>query len=74
MKKAEYVQKMMNILQDGSKFKEPGDSASHDNTIRNEKSLQSLLQSLTQNGEISQEVYQRIRPTGSVRPRMYGLP
>ena len=74
MNKADYVRKMNDILEDTNKFKMVGDVASHDHTLRNERSLQQLLRRLKDDCEISHDVYDRIRPTGSTRPRMYGLP
>ena len=72
--KADYVEKMMHILDDTTKFSRLGPCESHDNTARKETSLQTFLRKLNKDGEISDEVYQQIRPTGSVRPRMYGVP
>ena len=49
------------------------ETAAHDGTARIERSLQEALRKLRNAGEISDEVYQDIRPTGSVRPRLYGV-
>ena len=73
MDKNDYIEKMLNILSDTTKFKKLGDCGSHDGTARIERSLQEALRKLRNAGEISDEVYQDIRPTGSVRPRLYGV-
>ena len=74
MKRTDYTKKMLSILQDASKFKLLGDCATEDHTLRAERSLQNLLRDLTKTGEVSEATYQKIRPTGSSRPRMYGVP
>ena len=74
MNKADYVSKMMEILGDKTKFECLGGCDVHDRTGQNERSLQTYLLRQRKAGEISSEVYDRVRPTGSVRPRMYGLP
>ena len=74
MNKADYISKMMEILGDKTKFECLGGCDVHDRTGQNERSLQTYLLRKRKEGEISSEVYDRVRPTGSVRPRMYGLP
>ena len=74
LNKADYVSKMMAILGDKSKFKCLGSCDEHDRTGENERALQAFLLRQRNSGKISKDVYERIRPTGSVRPRMYGLP
>ena len=74
MKKEDYIDKMMDILQDPKKLKWHGDCATHDWTVKVEIYMQALLQKLNKTGEIPDYVYERIRPTGSTRPRLYGLP
>ena len=74
MDRAEYVAKMMDILNDSTKFELLGSCDEHDNTARNERALQAFLLGKVKQKRISVEVYNRIRPTGSIRPRMYGLP
>ena len=72
--KKDYIEKMLDILNDTSKFKRLGPRAQFDGTARTERSLQNMLRELNKKGEIPDEVYQDIRPTGSTRPRMYGVP
>ena len=74
MEKTDYIAKTTAILQDRTKFKILGDCKSNDNTVKLEKSMQNLLRRLHQAGELPESVYERIRPSGSVRPRMYGVP
>ena len=74
MNEADYVAKMMEILNDSSKFECLGSCDECDNTGQNERALQAFLYRLCKDGKIDEEVYAWIRPTGSVRPRMYGLP
>ena len=69
-----YVEKMMDILNDQSKFIRLGPCERYDRTAKIEESLQAYLKKLCQNKEITQEVWDAIRPVGSARPRMYGLP
>ena len=72
--KSEYIGKMMMILKDKSKFECLGSCEENDHTGLNERALQAFLLRQHKAGLISNGVYDRIRPTGSVRPRMYGLP
>ena len=72
--KQDYVAKMMSILNDSTKFERIGGCAEHDNTGKRERALQAFLLRLKKDNQITQEVYNRIRPTGSIRPRLYGLP
>ena len=74
MDKEDYICKMMKILDDTSKFKCLGACEGNDNTGQNERALQAFLLRCRNDGKINAEVYDRIRPTGSMRPRMYGLP
>ena len=74
MNKVDYISKMMEILGDKTKFECLGGCDVHDRTGQNERSIQTYLLRQRKAGEISSEVYDRVRPTGSVRPRIYGLP
>ena len=74
MNKADYISKMMDILGNKTKFECLGGCDVHDRTGQNERSLQTYLLRQRKAGEISSEVYDQVRPTGSVRPRMCGLP
>ena len=62
------------ILSDISKLKLLGPVSEFDETGKNEAKLQRHLLKLVKADELPQNVYQVIRPTGSHRPRMYGLP
>ena len=65
---------MLSILNDTSKFECIGGADDHDRTNLNEKALQAFLLRQYKSNKISKSVYQRIRPTGSTRPRIYGFP
>ena len=62
------------ILNDTTKFLNLGPVDSNDNTAKIESRIQRRLLRLKKDNLISQDVYDAIRPTGSQRPRMYGLP
>ena len=68
-----YIQKMGNILEDKTKFLHMGSVNLHSNTAKNEQTLQKRLLDLV-NQNILAHVYDRIRPTGSQHPCIYGLP
>ena len=70
----EYNTKMAVILEDTSKFVQLGPISTHDNTVRVEKKLNSFLKRLKESKQISEEEFFKMRPIGSVRPRLYGLP
>ena len=74
LNKSDYVNKMECILSDISKFKFLGPVSKFDKNGKNEAKLQRHLLKLVKADELPQNVYQFIRPTGSQRPRMYGLP
>ena len=46
----------------------------HDNTGKNEQKLQKHLLDLVYPNILARDVYDRVRPKGSQRPQMYGLP
>ena len=62
------------ILQDNSKFENLGPSSEFDNTAKIEAHIQRRLLQLKKEGLLPSMIYSRIRPTGSQRPQMYGLP
>ena len=72
--KDDYVAKMLTILGQEDKFERLGDVEQSDNTSLREKALQAFLLRYRNLGHIPSEVYERIRPVGACRPRMYGLP
>ena len=72
--KIDYVTKMAAILQDQSKFMALGPVADYDNTAKTERELRKRICDLVKKKKLTKDVQEIIRPTGSVRPRMYGLP
>ena len=74
MNKSDCISKMDFILQDNSKFENFGPSSEFDNTAKIEAHIQRRLLQLKKEGLLPSKIYSRIRPTGSQRPRMYGLP
>ena len=74
LKRSDYVDKMEVILNDTSKFLHIGTADANDRTVQIERALQAVLLRAKKAGHITAELYERIRPVGSVRPRMYGLP
>lgn len=74
LNKCDYISKMDLILGDKSKFEILGPACDNDNTSKIEARIQRLLLTLKKAGKISSAEYDDIRPTGSIRPRMYGLP
>ena len=74
MSRDDYVKKMDEILSDSKKFQRLGSVEEHDNTLQQERALQAFLLRAHKNGNISKEIYERIRPVGASRPRLYGLP
>ena len=74
LNKSDYVNKMNKILDDQSKFKRLGPVSSNDNTARIESSLPKWLLDLVKADLILKWIYNAMRPAGSQRPQMYGLP
>ena len=72
--KDSYLEKMMEILNDRSKFLSLGPVSKFDQTVKTEQNLRRTLKRLLESKEIPEPVYNRVVPVGSVRPRMYGLP
>ena len=70
----DYITKMGDVLNDNSKFEKLGDVEQFDKTARLEQKLQKRLLELVNKKQLARGIYDRIRPTGSQRPRMYGLP
>ena len=73
LNRADYISKMNAILDDTNKFLKLGD-LSFDDTQKLENKLQKHFLELFKRKFISKEVNELIRPVGSPRPRMYGLP
>ena len=64
----------MNVIYDLQKFQKIGPISENDNTARREGSIQRRLLAFVKENMLSKSVYEHIRPSGSQRPRMYGLP
>ena len=62
---AEYIAKMMEILDDDTKFECLGSCEEYDNTGQNERALQAFLLRQLKAGKISEQIYKRIWPTVS---------
>ena len=74
LNKSDSVDKMNEILNDQSKFKRLGPVSRNDNTASIESRLQKRLLDLVKVDHMPKWIYDAILPTGSQRPRMYGLP
>ena len=74
LNKSDYNNKTNNILHDETKFERVGPASTCDNTAAIESRLRKRLLELFKAKLIPEEVYRFICPTGSQRPRMYGLP
>ena len=66
----EYVNKMLEILNDSSTFK----TLNHDPTINKEKKLRRILLNMKKRGFLSEGEYKQAKPCGSHCARIYGLP
>ena len=73
MNRNKYVEKRITNLSQTDKFQRIDDTQTHDHTTLQERALQAFLLRATNRGHISRKVYDEIRPTGSTRPRMYGV-
>ena len=74
MTRTQYVSKMQCILDDKSKFERLGPCSEFDQTHLIEDHIQAYLKELRGSKEISKDAYADMVPSGSTRPRMYGLP
>ena len=72
MNRADYNHKMNTILSDQTKFIKM--QKERDKTAVIEKAISKVLRSMKQAGYIDAVTFARLHPTGSVIPRMYGLP
>ena len=70
--KEDYVKKMEEHLKDSTRFSKC--TKGKDRTSQVEKSITKLLSSLKQRNIIDQTTWENLRPTGSIIPRLYGLP
>ena len=64
----------MNVILDSQKFQKIGPINENDNSARIEGSIQRHLLALMKENKLAQSVYERIRSSGSQRPRSYDLP
>ena len=74
LKKDKYLAKMNDILLYNDKFEKFNLANNCDNTQKIEGATQRRLLSLKNNNKITASVYDALRPSGSCRPRLYGLP
>ena len=74
LNKSDFITKMNLILDDASKFQQIGSVSTNNNTAKIETKIQRRLLQLSNGGVMHESVYNQIRPTGSLRPRLYGLP
>ena len=65
---------MDRILSDVTKFEHIGDVDTNDRTVQQERALQAFLLRAVNAGDLRRDVYERIKPVGTNRPRMYGVP
>ena len=72
MDKSDYITKMNNLLNDPTKFSLNNNEKDKTDTI--ESDLCELLKKMKDNSIISTDLYERLKPTGSTIPRLYGLP
>ena len=69
-----YNLKMNKILSDKNKFVKLGPTSKLDFTAKIEDAFQRKLRTFLKEGKIQKSTYDSIRPNGSQRPKLYGLP
>ena len=74
MDKVDYVRKMMLLLSDETKFLRLGPVTERDRTIKIETEVCHHLKRVMELNEISENEFNILKPIGSSRPRMDGLP
>ena len=62
------------ILNDATKFQQIGPADTNDNIAKIEAKIQRRLLQLSNGGVMHESVYKEICPSGSLRPRLHGLP
>ncbi|CAH8432023.1 unnamed protein product [Dicrocoelium dendriticum] len=72
MDRADYIKKMKMILSDTSRFVRCEQQKDKTECVENQ--LIKCLKSLVNDGAITKETYDRLRPIGTITPRLYGLP
>ena len=71
--KTEYLRKMLEILDDKTKFVKIGPASDFDKITKIEKEILDTLKDMVCKKEISQETFNEVKPIGLIRPRLYGL-
>lgn len=74
LNRSDYNAKMFDILSDNSKFIKIGPSDKLDFTAKIEQAFQRKMLTYFKKGYFSKLVYDSVRPNGSQRPKLYGLP
>ena len=70
MKKEDYNGKLQELLSDPATYRK----LNKDPTSTQEAKVSRVLKKLEKNNELPTNLYNRLRPTGSLPPRIYGLP
>ena len=71
LNKEDYVEKMKPILGDTSRFEHIADADTKNRTLQQERALLAFLLRACKNKHLPESDYDRIRPSGCTRPRMY---
>ena len=74
LNKSDCITKINLILNDASKFQQIGPIGTNDNTAKIEAKIQRRLLQLSNGGVMHESVCKKNRPTGLLRPRLFGLP
>ena len=74
LNKSDYLHKMLDIIGDSRKFKLLGCATKFDNVNKVENEITKFLKQLLDNKEITEDIFNLVKPVGSITPRMYGLP
>ena len=72
--KTDYTNKMQEIIGDKTKFTLLGPANKFDNINKVEDEIVKILKNLLYTKEINEDIYNLVKPVGSITPRMYGLP
>ena len=74
LSKSEYISKVKEVLKDETKFIKLGPVETHDRTHIIEDKFIKYINNLRKNNDIDELLCSKLRPAGSKRPRLYGLP
>ena len=74
LNRVDYIKKMEEVLSRDGKFELIGNVEDYDTTVQQERALQAFLLRAHKNGHLTKGEYERVRPVGSSRPRLYGVP